>query len=136
MATSTIHLNFRGDARAALDHYRDVFGGEVAAFTYGQAQDPRNPDTEQIVFGELRGARGVHVMAYDVPPSMPFERGTNAMFVSVRSADAEEIAGYWGRLASSGEVVVELGPSGWSPLYGMVADRFGIVWVLDVVSGA
>ncbi len=136
MATSTTHLNFRGDARAALDHYRDVFGGEVAAFTYGQAQDPRNPDAEQIVFGELRGARGVHVMAYDVPPSMPFERGSNAVFVSVRSADASEIGDYWERLAASGEVVVDLGPAGWSPLYGMVADPFGIVWVLDVAPGA
>jgi PhnB protein len=28
--------------------------------------------------------------------------------------------------------VVPLAPAGWSPLYGMLRDRFGVVWVLDV----
>ena len=34
---ATIHLNFRGQAREALDLYASIFGGEVAAFTHGDA---------------------------------------------------------------------------------------------------
>jgi PhnB protein len=27
-----------------------------------------------------------------------------------------------------------MGPAGWAPAYGMLRDRFGVVWVVDVVS--
>lgn len=32
--TTTTHLNFRGQARAALQLYASIFGGEVTAFSY------------------------------------------------------------------------------------------------------
>ena len=132
MATTTTHLNFRGDARAALAFYQRVFGGEISQFSYGEAHDPRNPETDQIVWGQVLSPDGIHVMAYDVPPSMGFERGDNSFFVSVRSADADEITRYWTGLVEGGTTVVDLGPAGFSPLYGMVTDRFGVTWVLDV----
>lgn len=31
-------------------------------------------------------------------------------------------------------VLVPLAQSGWSPLYGMLKDRFGVAWVLDVAA--
>lgn len=37
--TTTTHLNFRGQAREALQLYASVFGGEVQAFTYGDAHN-------------------------------------------------------------------------------------------------
>ena len=35
---TTPHLNFRGDARAALELYRSVFGGELVVTTYGDLE--------------------------------------------------------------------------------------------------
>lgn len=35
------HLNFRGDARAALDFYRSVFGGDLTVITYEDAHNVR-----------------------------------------------------------------------------------------------
>jgi len=35
------HLNFRGDARAALEFYRSVFGGDLAVVTYENAGTSR-----------------------------------------------------------------------------------------------
>ena len=37
--TTTTHLNFRGQAREALDRYAAVFGGEVLAFTFAEGGD-------------------------------------------------------------------------------------------------
>lgn len=34
--TSTAHLNFRGDARQALEFCHSVFGGQLVIATYGQ----------------------------------------------------------------------------------------------------
>lgn len=54
------------------------------------------------------------------------------MFVSVRGDDPEEITRYFDGLADGGTVRAALAPAGFSPLYGMGTDRFGITWVLDV----
>lgn len=43
----TTHLNFRGQARAALDFYEEAFGGEQTLMTYdamGQADVAGSPD--------------------------------------------------------------------------------------------
>ncbi|WP_309134595.1 VOC family protein [Cellulomonas sp.] len=131
--TTTTHLNFRGDARAALALYRDVFGGDVTVVTYADAHAAQDPaEADQVVWGQVVSPDGFHVMAYDVPGRLPYERGANPFFVSVRGSDAEEITRYWNALADGATVVQDLGPAGWAPLYGMLVDRFGVTWVLDV----
>lgn len=50
----------------------------------------------------------------------------------MRGDSADEISELWGRLAEGSTVLADLGPSAFSPLYGMVEDAFGVVWVLDV----
>lgn len=134
MSVSTVtHINLRGDARAALKHYASVFGGDVTVVTYRDAHAVQDPaEADQVMWGQVVSADGFHVMAYDVPSSLPWEPGQNAYFVSVRSESAEEIAERWERLSADATVIVPLAPAGWAPLYGMLRDRFGVVWVLDV----
>ncbi|MEU6828362.1 VOC family protein [Nocardia beijingensis] len=135
MSLTTTHLNFRGDARAALEFYRSVFGGHLAVVTYrdaGNVQDA--PEADQIMWGEVRADNGFHVMAYDVPAAMGYDQGENAFFVSVRGATVEEVSGYWEELTAGATIVVPMGPANWAPAFGMLRDRFGVVWVLDVVS--
>ncbi|MEF2976691.1 VOC family protein [Subtercola sp. YIM 133946] len=132
---TTTHLNFRGEARAALEFYGQVFGGEVTAFTYADAHRVTDPaEADQLTWGQVQGASGIHLMAYDVPAAQSYDPGDKAVFVSVRSADADEISRYWQRLVDGSTVIEDLAPAGWSPLYGMLKDRFGVVWVLDVVA--
>ena len=133
--STTTHLNFSGNARAALEFYQSVFGGEITLVSYADAQSVQDPaEANQIMWGQVNGGNGFHVMAYDVPSRMPWNQGQNAFFVSVRSASAEEIANCWKALSEGSTIVQELAPSGWAPLYGMLKDQFGVVWVLDVES--
>ncbi|MFC0861612.1 VOC family protein [Sphaerimonospora cavernae] len=132
---SVTHLNFRGDARAALEFYQSVFGGDLAVVTYkdaGSVQDPAEAD--QVMWGQVLAGNGFHVMAYDVPSQMPWGRGENSFFVSLRGESAQEVTAYWDKLSEGATVVQPLGPAQWAPLYGMLRDRFGVVWVVDVVS--
>ena len=129
----TPHLNFRGDARAALDFYATVFGGEPQVSTYADAGAPADaPGAEQVVFGQVQTPAGFSIMAFDVPADRPWSRGEDPFFVSVRGGDAEEITRYWAGLSEGATVRAPLAASQWSPLYGMLADRFGVTWVLDV----
>lgn len=133
--STTTHLNFRGDARAALDFYAEVFGGQLVAASYADAQRVTDPaEADQVVFGSVTSDAGFGIMAFDVPAARPYDPGTVPVFVSVRGADSAEITGYWRKLAgaAASTVVEPLAPSQWSPLYGMVTDPFGVTWVLDV----
>ncbi|BBH70687.1 VOC family protein [Actinoplanes sp. OR16] len=132
---TTVHLNFRDQAREALHFYRSVFGGDVVAFTHGQAQNVQHPsDSDRIAWGEVRTEAGFHVMAYDVRENESYAPGDRPFFVSVRGDDTEELTRYWKGLSEGATVVADLGPSGWSPLYGMIRDRFGVTWVLDIAA--
>ncbi|MEU2252338.1 VOC family protein [Nocardia xishanensis] len=129
------HLNFRGDARAALTFYQSVFGGDTALVTYQDAGAVHDPSAaNQIMWGQVNAGNGFRVMAYDVPAHLPFHRGENSFFVSVRGEAADEIARYWEKLTEDATIVQPLGPAQWAPLYGMLRDRFGVTWVLDVAT--
>ena len=135
--TTTTHLNFRGQAAEALQFYAFVFGGEVMAFTFAQGGDELDTADgaveEQIKWGGVSAPNGFSVMAFDVPPGRAYDAGTDAVYVSVRGTDTEEMTGLWQALSVGGSVRVDLGPAGYAPLYGMVTDRFGVTWVLDVL---
>jgi PhnB protein len=131
--TTTTHLNFRGDAREALTFYQSVFGGRTVLLTYADAHNISDPaEAGQIMWGQVQAPNGFHVMAYDVPGHQTYSPGDKPVFVSVRGTDEAELTTYWKGLSDGATIVQDLGPAGWSPLYGMLKDRFGVTWVLDV----
>ncbi len=133
--SAVTHLNFRGDARAALEFYQDVFAGDLVVTTYRDMGDVADPaEADQVVWGQVTAANGFRVMAYDVPASRPWSRGDDPFFLSLRGDAADEISDLWKKLSDGATVVVPLAPSQWAPLYGMLRDRFDITWVLDVAS--
>ncbi|MEV1082802.1 VOC family protein [Streptomyces sp. NPDC050211] len=129
------HLNFRGDARAALTFYQSVFTGHMVMVTYKDAGNVKDPsEADQVMWGQVAADSGFRVMAYDVPSHLPWNRGENAFFVSLRGETAEEITVYWEKLSDGAKIVQSLEPAQWAPLYGMLTDRFGVTWVVDVAT--
>ncbi|MBD7997468.1 VOC family protein [Oerskovia gallyi] len=130
---TTTHLNFRGTARDALTFYQEVFGGHLAAVTYADAHAVTEPtEADQVMWGQVASDAGFRVMAYDVPSHTSHEPGVIPVFVSIRGTDTDELRRYWGGLCDGATVLVPLAQAPWSPLYGMLTDRFGVTWVLDV----
>jgi PhnB protein len=133
--TATPHLNFRGDARAALAFYQTAFDGQITIVTYGDARQAEQPaEADQVLWGQVSTASGLRVMAFDVPASRPWHPGENAMFVVVGGSTADDITAPWDRLAIGATILQPLAPSPWSPLYGMLRDRFGITWVFSIAN--
>ena len=129
------HINFRGDARAALEFYQSVFGGDLVVVTYqdmGAVQDPS--DANQVMWGQVAADNGFRVMAYDVQKAKGWNPGENPFYVALRGTANNEITEFWGKLAEGATILQPLGPSQWAPLYGMLTDRFGVTWVVDVES--
>jgi PhnB protein len=130
---TTPHLNFDGDARAALEFYATAFGAEATIATYGQMGASSDPAwADRVVFGQVATDSGIRVMAFDVWPGQPYAQGANAFYVFLSGDDAAEITSAWQGLSDGAEIRQPLGPSAWSPLSGQLRDRFGVVWQLDV----
>lgn len=147
--TATPHLNFRGDARQALEFYQSVFGGRLTVVAYGDYGMPKElPDADKVVFGQVTADNGFTIMAYDAPAhspaAVPPAATTRAngltltgdrFFVSVSGDTADEVGTLWEGLADGAEIVEKFGPSAFSPGFGMLTDRFGVTWVLQVTAG-
>ena len=73
---------------------------------------------------------GVQVMFSDTPSGMPFIAGNNISLTLVTDDEAE-IRRLFGELSEGGEVDMELQPTFWAHLYGMLTDKFGISWMLS-----
>jgi len=133
---ATTHLNFRGDARQALGFYQRVFGGASTVVTYQDAGNVRIPaEADHIMWGLVAADSGFRIMAYDVPADMPWQQGENAFLVAVEGSTAEEITACWDKLRDGAAITQPLAPSQWSPLFGMLKDRYGVNWVLSVAVG-
>jgi PhnB protein len=132
---TTTHLNFRGDARAALDFYGSVFGGHVVINTYADFGMPAGvPGADKVVFGLVAAENGFRVMGYDIPGQTEGgiagggvtsrENHTTvtdqALFVSVGSDSLEELQGYWDGLADGATIIEPLASSAWSAGFGML----------------
>ncbi|GAA3595932.1 VOC family protein [Kribbella ginsengisoli] len=149
MSVQTVaHLNFHGEAREALEFYASVFGGDLTIATYGDFGLPKElPDAGKVVFGQVAGGNGFQLMAYDVPgettpatpaPSTHRANGTTIttekFFLSVRGDTIDEVTAYWKALSEGATVIENLAPARWAPAFGMLTDRFGITWIIDVAA--
>lgn len=132
---TTAHINFRGQAREALSFYSAVFGGKIMIATYTdihQVTDPAQADN--VAWGQVEAPDGFRIMAYDVQTEKPYDQGNNAFYVALRGTEAAEIQERWNKLSEEATVLVPLAPAAFAPLYGMLTDRFGVTWVVDVAA--
>jgi PhnB protein len=127
------HLNFRGQARDALNFYQRALEGQLTLVSYGDTgRADEAADPAHVIWGQVVTRSGFQVMAYDVQSAQPWNAGDNAFYVSLRCDAEAEVVALWEALGDGGTVVEPLGPSQWSPLYGKLEDRFGIIWLIDV----
>ncbi|NEB74780.1 VOC family protein [Streptomyces sp. SID14478] len=125
------YLSFDGDARQALEFYKEVFGGTLALNTFGEAGQPDAPFADQIMHALLETPSGFTLMGSDTPPGMEHTPGSN-FSVSLSGDDDAELRGYWEKLSEGGTVAVPLEKQMWGDVFGMCTDRFGIPWMVNI----
>ena len=125
------YISFNGNARQAMEFYKDVFGGELNMNTFGEFGQPDSPDADKIMHAQLEAPNGFTLMASDTPQGMSYNPG-DTMTVSLSGDDAADLRGYWDKLAAAGKVTMPLEKQMWGDEFGMVVDQFGTPWMVNI----
>jgi len=125
------YISFDGNAREAMESYRDIFGGDLTISTFGEFGQADSPIADKVMHGQLSAPNGMVLMGADNPPDTKHEPGNN-IAISLSGSDADELRGYWSRLADGGQVAVPLKKQMWGDEFGMCTDRFGIGWMVNI----
>ena len=133
MVTLNPYLNFKDNAREAMEFYHSVFGGELNTSTFadfGQADDPA--DADKVMHSQLESG-SITLMGADTPSSMEYHEGSN-ISVSLSGSNDEDatLRGYWDQLSGSGSVTVPLEIAPWGDAFGMCVDRYGVSWLVNI----
>jgi len=129
------YLNFRAQAREAMEFYRSVFGGELTLTTFAEFGMPAAPGEEGLIMhGQLETPSGFTLMGADVPSTMEYSPGTNfTVSLSGDHAAYDELSGYWRKLAESASFIgEELKTAPWGDSFGMLTDRYGVPWLMNI----
>ena len=125
------YISFDGNAREAIEAYKDVFGGELTVSTFGDMPGAAAGSEDKVMHSQLETPAGFTLMASDMPPGMPHQPG-NTIAVSLSGDDEAELRGYFDGLAETGNVTLALEKQMWGDVFGMVVDRFGVSWMVNI----
>ena len=125
------YISFKDNAREAMEFYHDVFGGDLTLSTFGEFGQADTPFADKIMHANLATPSGFHLMAADTPPEMSHTPG-DTIAISLSGDDSDELRGYWERLSDGGAVAVPLEKQMWGDEFGMLTDRFGIQWMVNI----
>jgi PhnB protein len=113
-----------------------VFGGDLNVSTFADFQAAQDPaENDLVMHGQLEGAQGIVIMGADTPKHMEF-RAPAGISISLSGDDDAALRGYWDKLADGGTVVQPLEVAQWGDAFGMLTDRYGVTWLVNIAGAA
>jgi PhnB protein len=130
------YLFFDGRCEEAIEFYRKALGAEVTMLMrYKESPEPPPPgmippgSENKVMHSNLRIGETM-VMASDGNcQGKPSFQGFSLSVTAPNEAEAKRM---FAALADGGQVQMPLGKTFFSPCFGMVADRFGVSWMIIV----
>jgi len=133
-STLNPYLSFRDNARAAMEFYQTVFGGKLTMSTFKEFHASQDPSEDnKIMHSMLEAENGITFMASDTPSSMEYRPGTN-MSMSLSGDNAAELTAYYEKLSAGGTIGMPLEKAPWGDTFGMLIDKFGVSWLVNISS--
>jgi PhnB protein len=129
------YLNFDGCCDEALEFYKKAIGAKVEmVLRWKDCPDKTlsSPGNEEKVMHSQFQVGDTTVMASDGRcTGKPSFQGITLSIAASSEAEAERL---FAALAEGGQVQMPLGKTFFSPRFGMVADKFGVGWMVIVAN--
>ena len=138
------YLNFQGQAEAAFNFYKSVFGGEFSSLSrYSEM-----PTEEGITLPEADKNKILHIslpineftelMASDTndqfcaQTNTVFTQGNNHYIsINLDASEQAEAQRLFNALSVNGQIEMPLEKTFWGALYAAFSDQFGIHWMIN-----
>ena len=128
------YLNFNGRCQEAIDFYKRALGAEVqTVMHFKDCPEPQqssmiSPGSEDKVMHAALKIGDSTVLASDGRcTGSPNFQGISLSLYAKNETEAKRL---YGALADGGQVQMPLAKTFFSPSFGMVADRFGVNWMV------
>jgi PhnB protein len=133
------YLFFNGRCEEAVEFYQKALGAKVEMLMrFKESPDGCGPETDGIdpdnVMHSSLKIGDAMIMASDGCSKEPM--GFKGFSLSLTAADEAEADRLFNALANGGEVQMPLDKTFFSPRFGVVADRFGVSWMIYVAPPA
>ena len=132
------YLFFNGRCEEAMAFYKEALGAEVLMqMRMNESPEPPQPGTlppgfeQKIMHATLRIGETIVMMSDGNSNMQPSFQGFS---LSIAAPDAAQVDRLYNALCQGGKVHMPLGKTFWSPCFGMVADRFGVGWMITVAT--
>lgn len=130
------YLFFNGRADDAIAFYKDALGAEVQMLLrHKESPEPPPPGLlapgweEKVMHATLKIGDGILHCSDGCGADSP---GFASFALSAAAKDEAEADRIFAALAEGGETRMPLGKTFFAPRFGMVADRFGVLWMVIV----
>jgi PhnB protein len=134
------YLFFNGHCEEAIAFYQQALGAEVVMqMRMSDSPEPHQPGIlppgfdNKIMHATLRIGETYVQMSDGNSNVMPEFKGFS---LSITVADAATAERCFSALAQGGAVRMPLGKTFWSPCFGVVADKFGVGWMVSATSAS
>lgn len=138
MPSLTPYLFYGGRAQEALEYYRSALGAETSmVMRFNESPEPVPEGMLAPEWGDKVMHAGITVGGQPLFLSDGMRPGStfDSVMLALEVEDEGQARRYFDALAADGQVVMPLGPTFWSPLYGMVTDKFGVGWMIMLPGG-
>lgn len=126
------YLSFKDNAREAMEFYQTVFGGKLTVSTFKEFHASQDPSEDNLVMHSvLEAGNGITFMASDTPNRMEYKAGTNYS-MSLSGDNEAELQAYFQKLSAGGTVTMPLEKAMWGDTFGMLTDKFGVPWLVNI----
>ncbi len=127
------YLSFKDNAREAIEFYQTVFGGKLTVSTFKEFHASQDPSEDNLVMhAVLEADNGITFMASDTPSRMEYKAGTNYS-MSLSGDNEAELQAYFEKLSVGGNVTMPLEKAIWGDTFGMLTDKFGVPWLVNIL---
>ncbi len=131
------YLMFGGRCEEALDFYRSALGAEVdLLIRYQDSPEPPPPGMLPAGFENKIMHTSFRIGSNTLMASDGCEEGQqfSGFSLSIQVATETEADRFFTALSDGGQIQMPLSKTFWSPRFGMLTDRFGIHWMINVAA--
>ncbi|MCY3880484.1 MAG: VOC family protein [Rhodobacteraceae bacterium] len=131
----TPYLTFDGNCKEAFEWYAEVLGGSIVAMMRFR-DEPSCAGMPEEVQDKIMHARlqfrDSLLMASDLPMGEYVQ--PQSVHVAIDFGDTATAKAVFGQFADGGEVSMPFDKTFWTEGFGIVRDRFGVLWMVNVAN--